>query len=204
MHPDEHARTEREAARRRRDAQREMRERHLAGGGGEQGAPGAAAAHETGHAMPGNRAGGAIWLRLAVMTVLSYITMYVAMYAMVDTVGDIFLNINQAYMAALMTAPMVIIELGVMGPMYPRRGRVAVIAVTGAVILFSFSAIRQQQLVGEGQFLRSMIPHHSGAILMCREASLEDAETRELCTRIIQSQREEIEQMNAILERLGR
>ena len=46
-----------------------------------------------------------------------------------------------------------------------------------------------------------MIQHHSGAILMCSEANLEDAEIRALCTRIIASQSEEIAQMEAILAR---
>lgn len=47
-----------------------------------------------------------------------------------------------------------------------------------------------------------MIPHHSGAILMCREASLKDQELMDLCNNISQGQRKEIEQMNAIQARL--
>jgi uncharacterized protein (DUF305 family) len=34
--------------------------------------------------------------------------------------------------------------------------------------------------VGDKQFLRSMIPHHAGAILMCEKASIKDAEIRAL------------------------
>jgi uncharacterized protein (DUF305 family) len=50
-----------------------------------------------------------------------------------------------------------------------------------------------------------MIPHHSGALLMCKEASLKDPELRDLCygpDGIIASQTREIKQMKAILERL--
>jgi uncharacterized protein (DUF305 family) len=47
-----------------------------------------------------------------------------------------------------------------------------------------------------------MIPHHSGAILMCREAELLDRELAVLCDDIIDAQRREIEQMVAIGERL--
>lgn len=43
-----------------------------------------------------------------------------------------------------------------------------------------------------------MIPHHSGAILMCREASLSDPELVTLCGEITQAQREEIDQMERI------
>jgi uncharacterized protein (DUF305 family) len=46
-----------------------------------------------------------------------------------------------------------------------------------------------------------MIPHHSGAILMCREASPKDPEIVRLCSGIEESQRREIDEMKAILAR---
>lgn len=51
--------------------------------------------------------------------------------------------------------------------------------------------------IGDTQFLRSMIPHHSGAILMCQEASL-DPQLIALCKQIVTSQQEEIATMLAI------
>jgi len=68
------------------------------------------------------------------------------------------------------------------------------------VLLFAF--IRQQTAVVDRQFLRSMIPHHSSAILMCREATLQDPEVRKLCENVATSQQQEIDQMKAILRRL--
>ena len=53
----------------------------------------------------------------------------------------------------------------------------------------------------KSQFLKSMIPHHAGAILMCEEASIQDPEIRVLCQNIIVSQQSEINQMKAILNR---
>ena len=35
------------------------------------------------------------YIHLAIMTVLSFISMYVFMYAMVDTFGNVYSNINQ-------------------------------------------------------------------------------------------------------------
>ena len=64
-----------------------------------------------------------------------------------------------------------------------------------------FVFIRQQMAVGDSQFLRSMIPHHSRAILMCTEASLQDPAIKQLCQAIISSQQREIDQMNAMLRR---
>jgi uncharacterized protein (DUF305 family) len=55
--------------------------------------------------------------------------------------------------------------------------------------------------VGNDQFLRSMIPHHSSAILMCQQSQLTDPEIIQLCQEIIASQKEEITQMQAILAR---
>ena len=64
-----------------------------------------------------------------------------------------------------------------------------------------FVFIRQQTAIADEQFLRSMIPHHSGAILMCERATLRDAKLRELCDAIISSQQEEIALMSAMLDR---
>lgn len=46
-----------------------------------------------------------------------------------------------------------------------------------------------------------MIPHHSGAILMCDNPRLEYPEILRLCGEIIESHKREIDQMNRILER---
>lgn len=140
------------------------------------------------------------YIRLLLMTVLSFISMYVLMYAMVDRFENVYPNVNQFYMAGLMTAPMVIIELLLMRAMYPHRAANAVILVVGVFALGAFwLAIRQQAAVGDVQFLKSMIPHHAGAVLMCGEAPIKDAAIRELCKSIIASQREEIAQMKAML-----
>jgi len=140
------------------------------------------------------------YYRLAAMTMLSFIAMYILMYAMVDSLGSVFNNINQAYMAGLMASPMVLIELALMGGMYPNkklnRGLMAVSAV--ALVGFFF-LIRQQVAVTDTQFLRSMIPHHSGAILMCGKAPIQSAEIKALCRNIIASQEAEIKLMREML-----
>ena len=61
------------------------------------------------------------YLRLAVMIALSYVSMYLLMYAMVDKLGDVYNSLNQVYMAGLMTAPMVVIEMLLMSGMYKNR-----------------------------------------------------------------------------------
>lgn len=71
------------------------------------------------------------YLGLLVMTVLSFAAMYFLMYAMVDSFDSYYNNINQAYMAGLMAAAMVLIELAVMGAMYRNRAlNAAIIGVS--------------------------------------------------------------------------
>lgn len=138
------------------------------------------------------------------MTVLSFISMYVLMYAMVDKLGNVYPNVNQTYMAGLMTAPMVIIEVLLMRTMYRNKiANISIVAVSVVALIGFFVAIRQQAAVGDNQFLKSMIPHHSGAILMCGKAPITDAEIKTLCQSIIKSQQDEIDQMRAILQRLS-
>jgi len=142
---------------------------------------------------------------LAIMTLLSFIAMFVFMYAMVDRFANVYPNVNQFYMAGLMAAPMVIIELIVMRAMYPDMkmnmifGGVALVAL----VLF-FVGIRAQTAVGDVQFVKSMIPHHSGAILMCDRAAITDAELKTLCNEIVKGQQQEIDQMKTILARLNK
>ena len=145
---------------------------------------------------------GANYGRLAIMVVLSFISMYVRMYAMVDRWSNIHPSLNQAYMAALMTAPMVVIEIALMGMMYhDRRMNIAILAGSVVIGLLAFGGIRSQFLIGDAEFLRSMIPHHAGAILMCREADLSDPEILRLCQSIRAGQQREVDQMEAILQR---
>ena len=150
--------------------------------------------------MNGNR-----YRRLLIMAILSFISMYILMYAMVNVFGNVFNSLNQFYMAGLMTAPMIVIELLLMGAMYNDRSKNAVIIAASVILgVLFFVFIRQQTAITDTQFLRSMIPHHAGAILMCEQSPISDAEIKELCQSIITSQQSEIDQMKEILERLQR
>ena len=104
-------------------------------------------------------------------------------------------------MAGVMAAPMVVIELIVMRAMHAnKRLNATLMAVSLVAASLFFVGIRRQTAVSDDQFLRSMIPHHAGAILMCREANIEHRDIRELCRNIIASQQIEINQMKALLQ----
>jgi uncharacterized protein (DUF305 family) len=141
--------------------------------------------------------------RLAVMVALMFVVMYALMYAMVDRWQNVYQNVNQFYMAGLMTAAMLVIEIALMGAMYGNRKLNVAIVAAGAVALVAFwLLIRQQTAVADKQFLRSMIPHHAGAILMCDQASITDPDIKRLCESIRASQLAEIDQMKEKLKEL--
>jgi uncharacterized protein (DUF305 family) len=125
------------------------------------------------------------------------------MYAMVDSLANVYPNLNQAYMAGLMVAPMAILELLLMGGMYPnKKWNVVIIGLAALFLLLCWFGIREQTAITNKSFLRSMIPHHAGAILMCNKAPITDAELRTLCSNIVKSQQQEIDQMKNMLQRL--
>ena len=139
---------------------------------------------------------------LALNLGLSAVIMYLVMFSMIDTLGEFYNNINTVYMVLMMVAPMGVLMLLMMGSMYANKKLNLVLhGVFVALFVLGFAGMRTQLAVGDTQFLRSMIPHHSGAILMCREAQLSDPEIVALCGQIQRSQREEIDQMKRILER---
>ena len=139
---------------------------------------------------------------LALNLAINLAIMYLVMFAMIYSFREFFQNLNFFYMALMMWAPMGSLMLLTMGMMYPNKKlNMALHAGFALVFILSFIAIRQQGLIGDTQFLRSMIPHHSGAILMCEEAAISDPEIKSLCGEIIASQKREIDQMKSILAR---
>lgn len=143
--------------------------------------------------------------RLLAMTGLSFVAMYVLMYAMVNRVDNALGNLNQIYMAGLMTSSMVVIELVLMGSMYDNKRRNAFILGGATVALIAFWIFTRQQIgISDKQFLRSMIPHHAGAILMCQRAPIQDPDIKRLCQSILSSQQSEIDQMKSKLRALRR
>lgn len=145
------------------------------------------------------------YLMFAVNMGLSLIVMYLVMFSMIDGWADFRNNLNTTYMALMMAAPMGIIMLATMGGMFRRKG-LNVALYLGLALLFVAALLgtRKQALIDDQEFIASMIPHHSGAILMCREAQFADKELVDLCRQISVGQRKEIEQMNAIKARLER
>ena len=139
---------------------------------------------------------------LTVEMAIDFVVMYCVMYTMIASLDHLYLNLNNTYMTLMMVAPMTVVMLAGMRSMFP-SGRLNLAIAAGALLVFvvGFVAMRTQAAIGNEQFLRSMIPHHSGAILMCEQSSITDTEIVGLCAQIVKSQKSEIAQMQAILAR---
>ena len=143
-----------------------------------------------------------VYRSFAIEMAVDFAIMYFVMYTMIDTVEHLYFNVNNVYMTLMMVAPMALIMLLSMRSMFSSKTRNMAIGVVAVVVfVLSYAGMRTQAGVGDRQFLRSMIPHHSGAILMCEQASLTDPEIMALCRDIVESQRAEIATMQALLAR---
>lgn len=155
------------------------------------------------HAANGERGNGKSYLTLGLELAADFVVMFLVMYAMIATLDHFYFNIGNVYMTMMMVAPMALLMLVFMRHMFrSKRGNLVVTIIAIATFATGWIGMRTQAGVDDAQFVRSMIPHHSGAILMCREAKLSDPELVQLCREIIAAQDREISQMKRILERL--
>lgn len=141
--------------------------------------------------------------KFLLMLLVSFVIMYGVMFLNVASTDHIYLNLNRLYMALLMVAPMALVMLAFMPMMYKdKKLNTLIIVASLAVIVGAFAMLRNQTAVGDKQFMHSMIPHHSSAILVSGQANLQDPEVQELARQIIKTQEKEIAQMKKILERM--
>ena len=141
------------------------------------------------------------YLMFAANLVASGIVMYFVMYTMIDSSAELYNKINNVYMTLMMVTSMALFMLWMMPAMFPdRRTNVILYIVFAATFLLALYGMRTQALVGNDQFLRAMIPHHSGAVLMCEKSTITNPEIKRLCEGIVSSQKAEIAQMKGLLK----
>ena len=141
--------------------------------------------------------------KLMISLLISFVIMYIVMFLNVSEGNHIYLSLSRTYMALLMVSPMAIVMLLVMGKMYPDKKRNTIIIITSLIIfIVSLAALRTQTPVGDVQYMKAMIPHHSSAIMTSKNARLQDPEVKKLAEEIIKAQEEEISKMETIIERL--
>lgn len=147
---------------------------------------------------------GKSYIRMLLMLLISFVIMYGVMFLNTAETNHIYLSITRTYMTLLMVAPMALMMLLMMGKMYQHQKWNRIIAFTAVVVfVVALAGLRTQTPIGDVQYMKAMIPHHSSAILTSRQADLKDPEVKKLAVDIIEAQEREIAQMKAILKRLN-
>jgi uncharacterized protein (DUF305 family) len=141
--------------------------------------------------------------RFMVMLLISFLIMYIVMFLNMDSLSHYHTSTTRVYMALLMVAPMAVVMMMMMGKMYPdKKMNTGIIIGSIALFVVVLAALRTQKPIGDVQYMKAMIPHHSSAILVSKHANIKDPEVKKLSEQIIQSQEKEIAEMEAMLNRL--
>ena len=143
------------------------------------------------------------YTRFLAMIATSTVAMFALMYLNTYAWDHVRFSETRAYAALYMGATMAIIMLAFMLGMYTnRRANVAIVA--GSVLVFAAALVllRSQVTVGDVSYMRAMIPHHSIAILTSERAQITDPRVRALADEIIEAQRREIAEMEALIDDL--
>jgi uncharacterized protein (DUF305 family) len=143
--------------------------------------------------------------RFAAMIATSTVVMFGLMYLNTYAFEHVLWSETRAWMALLMGAVMAVIMLSFMLNMYQSR-RVNIAIYAGSVVVFALTLwlVRSQATVGDAEYMKAMIPHHSIAIMTSERAQITDPRVRKLADEIIAAQRREISEMKYLINDLKR
>lgn len=141
------------------------------------------------------------YLTFAAMIATSTVVMFGLMYFNVNQFSDVRWSETNFYMTLMMGATMAVIMLAFMRGMY-RNMKVNAGIYLGSLVVFlvMLYLVRSHATVQDVSFMRTMIPHHSMAILSSEHAEIEDVRVRALADGIIESQRREIKEMDWLIQ----
>lgn len=143
------------------------------------------------------------YVKFTLMILTSTVVMFIMMYFNTYKLDHVYFSETRAYMALYMGAVMAIIMLAFMGNMY-KKTKVNLMIYGVSVVLFAVGlwGVRSQATVDQVDWMQAMIPHHSIAILTSTRADIEDPRVRKLADDIIEAQKREIGEMEALVEEL--
>lgn len=143
------------------------------------------------------------YLRFGAMIATSTLVMFGLMYLNTYALKHVTFSQTRAWMALMMGATMAVVMLAFMLHMYQRKGlNLAIFALSAVLFAASLWLVRSQNTVGDVSWMKAMIPHHSIAILTSERALLADPRVRQLANGIIETQRKEIAEMQALIKDL--
>jgi uncharacterized protein (DUF305 family) len=134
---------------------------------------------------------------------VSTAAMFAMMYLNTWDLSHVRFSQTRAWMALYMGGGMAIVMLVAMWGMFAnRRANVAVLAGAAVVLGLGVAMVRSQVTVDQVSWMKAMIPHHSIAILTSTRAKITDPRVRALADGIIETQRREIAEMEALIGEL--
>ena len=143
-----------------------------------------------------------MYVRFGAMIATSTAVMLGLTYTNTSALDHVRWSEERLYMALLMGSAMALVMLAFMaGKMY-KNCRVNAAIVIGALVLgtAALGLSRSQHFVDDQAYMQGMIPHHSIAILTSERADIDDLRVRELADAIIETQREEIAEMDWLVQ----
>jgi peptidoglycan/LPS O-acetylase OafA/YrhL len=137
------------------------------------------------------------------MIVAAAALMFCLMYLNTYQASHVRFSETRLFMTFIMAGSMALVMLFFMRHMYRnRRANLAIVAGSIALMGLGLWLVRSQATVGDVAWMEAMIPHHSIAILTSERAHLTDDRVRELAAGIVETQRREIGEMEALLREL--
>ena len=102
--------------------------------------------------------------KFMVMMLTSFLIMYILMFLNMDKLGHYHTSTTRIYMALLMVAPMAVMMMTMVGKMYTDKRINSGIIIRRIVLFIAIlGALRTQIRIGDVQYMKAMIPHHSSA-----------------------------------------
>ena len=144
------------------------------------------------------------WARFAAMIATSTLIMFFLMYQLVYSMDHVQFSVNRLLASLVMGAVMAVVMLAFMWPMYEGMTTKVAVLAAGAVAAIVLLLNRTQTLVGDTNFMRSMVPHHSIAVNNASRARISDPRVRKLADEIIESQVREITEMKLLIDDIER
>ena len=143
------------------------------------------------------------YVKFSLMILTSTVVMYIMMYFNTYQWDHVYFSETRAYMTLYMGAGMAVVMLAFMSNMY-KKTKLNLLVYGLSVVLFAFGlwGVRSQATVDQVDWMQAMIPHHSIAILTSSRADIEDPRVRQLADDIIEAQKREIGEMQALIEEL--
>ena len=143
------------------------------------------------------------YVKFTLMILTSTIVMFIMMYFNTYQLDHVYFSETRAYMALYMGAVMAIIMLAFMSNMY-KKTKINLLVYGISVVMFAVGiwGVRSQATVDQVDWMQAMIPHHSIAILTSSRADIEDPRVRQLADDIIEAQKREIGEMQALIDEL--